>query len=111
MDLKDILEAVSVTDETTVATMREVHNKLGYILDPHGAVGFRALSDYLATHPGQKGIFLETAHPVKFDSVEKILGTHGEMPDSVAELFSRRKQSIEMEVNYEDLRDLLLSKA
>lgn len=110
VDLKDKLEAVSISDKTTASTMREVHDTFGYVLDPHGAVGYRALSDYLTNHPGQKGIFLETAHPVKFDSVEEILGTCGEVPASVTDLLSRKKQSIEMDVNYEDLKDLLLSK-
>ncbi|MGH9818548.1 MAG: threonine synthase, partial [Pyrinomonadaceae bacterium] len=74
-DLKRRIEAVSISDETTAATMREIYQKYGYVLDPHGAVGYRALADYLQSHPGERGIFLETAHPIKFDSVTDILGT------------------------------------
>jgi threonine synthase len=110
VDLKEKLESVSISDETTAATMREVYEKHGYILDPHGAVGYRALADYLSLNPGQKGIVLETAHPVKFDSVNEIIGTQGKVPESVDSLFSKAKQSIEMDVKYKDLKDLLIGK-
>ena len=110
LNLKEKMEAVSVSDETTSATMREVYEKYGYVLDPHGAVGFYALSQYLEKNPGQTGFFLETAHPVKFDSVEEIVGTYGDIPESVKDLFAREKKSVEIEANYEDLREILLKK-
>jgi threonine synthase len=99
-----------VSDEETAATMREVFQKYEYILDPHGAVGFYALREYLEKNPEKKGIFLETAHPIKFDSVEKIVGTHGVTPETVRDLFSRPQQSVEIEANYEDLKEILLKK-
>ncbi len=110
LNLKVKMESVSVSDEITAETMREVYEKYNYILDPHGAVGFFALENYLEKHPEKKGYFLETAHPVKFDSVEKIVGTFGVMPESVKELFSRPKHSVEIEVNYKDLKEILLKK-
>ena len=110
INLKEKLEAVSVSDQSTVNTMREVYEKYDYILDPHGAVGFFALENYLLKKPNQKGFFLETAHPVKFDSVEKIIGTCGTVPIAVKDLFSRPTQSVEMAVNYEDLKEILLEK-
>ena len=90
--------------------MREVYEKHGYILDPHGAVGYRALADHLERHPEQSGIFLETAHPVKFDSVNEIIGTRGPVPASVNDLLSKEKVSIEMGDNYDALREILLSR-
>jgi len=110
LNLKEKMEAVSVLDETTAETMREVFEKYRYVLDPHGAVGFYALEKYLVKNPGKKGFFLETAHPIKFDSVEKIVGTYGEMPESVKDLFSKTKQSVEIGANYEDLKEMLLQK-
>ncbi|MGQ0541841.1 MAG: threonine synthase [Blastocatellia bacterium] len=108
--LKQTVEAVSVSDETTAKTMLDAYSEFDYVLDPHGAVGYRALADYIGRHPDEKGIFLETAHPVKFDSVEKILGTNGNVPESVSELLLRKKESIEIDVSYEDLKALLTSK-
>ncbi len=110
LNLKEKVEAVSVSDEITAETMREVYAKYNYVLDPHGAVGFFALRKYLEKYPENKGFFLETAHPVKFDSVKKIVGTYGEMPESVKELFSKQKQSIEIEANYEQLKEILEGK-
>jgi threonine synthase len=109
-NLKDNLEALSISDETTAQTMREVFEKYKYILDPHGAVGFYALQKYLEKNPTQKGFFLETAHPVKFDSVKKIVGTYGVIPDAVKDLFSRPGQKVEMKADYEDLKEILLQK-
>lgn len=110
IDLKAKLEAVSITDETTAATMREVYETYGYILDPHGAVGYRALSDHIKNKPNERGIFLETAHPVKFDSVNAIIGTQGAIPAAVSELFSREKISTEIGNDYDALREILLSR-
>lgn len=110
LDLKKKLEAVSVSDEKTAQTMKSVFEKHNYVLDPHGAVGFYALSEYLRKNPGQEGFFLETAHPVKFDSVERIVGTYGETPKSVNDLFSRPKQSTEIQANYEELKEILVGK-
>lgn len=110
IDLKRVMKAVSVSDETTVETMREVYDSSGYVLDPHGAVGYRALADHLKANKQDSGFFLETAHPVKFDSVNRILGNVVEPPGAVRSLSGREKGSIEMDVNYSDLRDLLLTK-
>ena len=108
-DLKEKLEAVSVSDEATTATMRDVFSRCNYILDPHGAVGFRALEDHL-NESGGRGIFLETAHPVKFDSVSDILGTQGDVPPGVLELFDKERVSIEVDNDYGQLKDVLVSK-
>jgi threonine synthase len=110
LNLKEKMEAVGVSDEATARTMREVFQKYGYVLDPHGAVGFYALKQYLEKNPGQKGFFLETAHPVKFDSVEQIVGTFGEIPAAVKDLFSRPKRNVEIEAEYEGLKEIILSK-
>ena len=109
LNLKEKMLSVSISDEITANTMREVFAKYNYVLDPHGAVGFRALSDYLAENDGA-GFFLETAHPIKFDSVEKIIGTFGRTPESVKELYEKPKQSIEMKADYEELKSLLLNR-
>ncbi len=110
VSLKEKLESVSVSDEATAATMHDVYAQCNYILDPHGAVGYRALADYLEMHPNKRGIFLETAHPVKFDSVNEIIGTQGDVPASVGDLWNRDKQSIEVDNDYGMVRDILLSK-
>ena len=110
VDLKEKLESVSVSDETTAATMCDVYERYGYTLDPHGAVGYRALADHLEKHPDSHGIFLETAHPVKFDSVGEIIGEAPKMPSLVESLFAKEKHSIEIGNDYAAVREVLLSK-
>lgn len=107
-EMKNVLEAESVSDEATMQTIREVYKDFGYTLDPHGAVGYRVLADYLENHPTEKGFFLETAHPVKFDAVGKIIGKRIETPASVSNLFDREKSVIEMKADYGKLKEFLL---
>jgi threonine synthase len=109
--LKDIVSVVSVSDAETERTMRQVFDETGYVLDPHGAVAYRALVDSLAADRGRVGIFLETAHPVKFDSVDRILGTYGSIPDSVAGMDGREKAATEITPDYSNLKDILIGKA
>jgi threonine synthase len=60
-------------------------------------IGYKALTDYINDHPSEKGIFLETAHPVKFpEVVETSTGAKIEVPASVEPLFTRHKTSIVM---------------
>jgi threonine synthase len=103
VNLKEKLEAVSISDETTAATMREVYDTYRYMLDPHGAVGYRALAD-----TGLKGIFLETAHPVKFDSVKEILGVEVEAPEGISDLLTGDGKKIRIAPDYRELRELIL---
>ncbi len=110
LDLKEKLESVSISDEVTATTMREVYSQCNYILDPHGAIGYRALADYVDRHPDSKGIVLETAHPVKFDSVNEIIGNQGDIPAAVESLMSREKQSIEIDNDYAHVKEVLLSR-
>jgi len=108
--LKKILTSYSISDEETKATIRDLYTRYHYLPDPHGAVGYLALERYRATHPGAKGIFLETAHPVKFyDSVEPLIGEKIPLPASVTPLLSKQKHSKKISTAYNDLKDFLLS--
>ncbi|MGZ8550073.1 MAG: threonine synthase, partial [Chitinophagaceae bacterium] len=84
-ELKNKLSSYSISDADTIATIREVYEQNNYLLDPHGAVGYLALKKYLECNPSSKGIFLETAHPVKFpDAVEKAAGKKIEVPSAIS---------------------------
>ena len=108
-ELKDKLSSYSITDAETVATIGEVNQQYHYLLDPHGAVGYLSLSRYLRDNPDQKGLFLETAHPVKFpESVEKITGKKIPLPPAVASIMDRQKSSVLMKPGYENLKEFLL---
>lgn len=107
--LKIKLSSVSVDDDTTRTTIKKVYNQTGYTLDPHGAVGYKALLDYLMANPSLKGFFLETAHPVKFpDVVEEMTGKKIDIPVEVQPLFNRQKQSIKMDKTFDALKEWLM---
>jgi len=109
-ELKSRLSAFTITDAETEQTIREVREQYGYLADPHGAVGFLALQRYLDAHPGHKGIFLETAHPVKFpDAVERITGEPIPMPGEVISIMHLDKKSTLIRPDYADLKAFLLS--
>ena len=106
--IKSALSAVSISDAITEITMREVYEQCNYILDPHGAVAYRALTDDL--NDNETGIFLETAHPIKFDSVSQILDIEIEVPEDIAELAQRQRASIEVENSFDAVKEIILSK-
>lgn len=107
--LKDHLSGYRFTDDATREAMREIYHTSSYIADPHGAVGYLGLKDYLEKHPGKYGVFLETAHPVKFlDTVEETLERKVPMPKRIQSLLDKEKKSIGIK-NYADLKSYLLS--
>lgn len=110
-DLKNVLSSYSISDEETRKTINEVFEKEDYLLDPHGAVAFLCLQKYLQLHQGEKGYFLETAHPVKFyDVVEPIIHQPIPIPESVKSILQKEKQSIKMDPDFEKLKEFLFQK-
>ena len=108
--IKNILSGYSISDDDTKATLKEVYEKYQYLCDPHGAVAFNALQQYLSTHTGDKGIILETAHPVKFyDVVEPIIQQKVEIPEAIRGIMTKKKESILMTPSYNMLKEYLLS--
>jgi threonine synthase len=107
--LSELVSGATVTDEQTQATIRRTYQQTHYLPDPHGAVALLALENHLAEHPGARGFFLETAHPIKFpEVVEPVIGAAVPVPDAVQGLLSKPKQSIGLEPRYEALQEFLL---
>ncbi|MBI2284452.1 MAG: threonine synthase [Bacteroidetes bacterium] len=108
--IREKISGYTVTDETTRQTIADVYHQYGYILDPHGAVAYHALQEYLSGHPREAGFILETAHPVKFpDTVEAMIGKKIEVPASAQHLFGLEKKSISMKASFADLKEWLLN--
>lgn len=111
LSLKNVLTSYSISDEETRSVVKDVFLNKNYLLDPHGAVGYIALKKYLETHPSLQGIFLETAHPVKFyDVVEPIIDQPVPMPGAIKDLLKEKKRSIKINFDYASFKDFLLSK-
>ena len=101
------ISGATYTDEQIADTMRQVWQEHHYLLDPHGACGYRALAEGL--QPGETGVFLETAHPAKFkDTVEKIIGESISIPAKLQAFMSGEKQSQPMSREFADFKKYLL---
>jgi len=89
--------------------MKEVYSKTGYVMDPHGAVGYLGIKEYQKSNPDTYGIFLETAHPVKFlDVVEDTLGLSPEIPLQIMKVMDKDKKSVSI-ATYDELKQFLLN--
>lgn len=109
-DLSKNLSSYSFTDLETREAMLKLYNDHNYMADPHGAIGYLGLKKYLADHPDTYGIFLETAHPVKFlDVLEDTIRKDIHLPEQIAKLMDKKKKSIPIS-KYGDLKAFLLGK-
>jgi len=110
-DLKNKLSSYSITDDETRQTIKDVFEKEKYLADPHGAVAYKALHNYLKNHPAEKGYILETAHPVKFyDVVEPVINQQVPIPENVKSILDKQKVSLLMNPDFEELKEYLLNK-
>ncbi|CAN5736433.1 threonine synthase [soil metagenome] len=110
-ELRNKISSDRISDDETRACIKAILDKENYLLDPHGAVAYVALNNYLATNKNAKGIFLETAHPVKFyDVVEPVIGRSVPIPESVKEQLTKEKKSIKIAADSDLLKDFLMSR-
>ena len=105
--IKAEISGVAYTDGQIKETMKQVYQDDHYLLDPHGACGFRALAEGLM--PEEVGVFLETAHPAKFlDTVQSIIGEAVEIPAKLQAFMKGDKQSIELSKEFADFKNYLM---
>jgi threonine synthase len=107
--LREIMSSESISDEETGIAIRSLYQDFAYQADPHGAVGWLALTRWLRLHPELEGIFLETAHPVKFpDTVEKFSGMAVPIPESLKSLFHQTKSVVQIVADYGVFKEMIL---
>ena len=105
--IKSLISGATYNDSKIMETIQKCFADNNYILDPHGACGYRALKEGLKE--GEAGIFCETAHPAKFLSVvEKAIGTEMSIPDRLAEFMKGTKQSVAMSKEFTDFKAFLM---
>jgi threonine synthase len=116
MDLMcEELWAVSITDEHTRKTIRDVYREYNVVLEPHGAVGWAGLEKFLWSHPGysnpeQLCISLETAHPAKFpDEVNKLTGIDPPLPASLQGIDDKEEYLHHLPHNFPSFKTYLIT--
>ena len=101
------ISGATYNDDAIRETMRECYARTGYVLDPHGACGYRALREQLREN--EVGVFGETAHPAKFkEKVDEILGIDIAIPDRLAAFMRGEKQSVPMTRHFADFKAYLM---
>lgn len=101
------ISGATYSDAQIAETIKQVKAETGYVCDPHGACGYRALAEGLKA--GETGFFLETAHPAKFkDTVDKILGEDIDIPAKLQAFMKGTKLSIPMSKDFADFKAFLL---
>ena len=106
--LKASFSSFSFSDHETKEMMKDIYNKFNYISEPHGAIGYLGLKKH-GLHEDEFGIFLETAHPVKFlEVVEATLPVSVEIPSQIKEVINKEKSAIQI-ANYKELKTFLNS--
>lgn len=106
-ELSARVSSFSFDDSQTRDAMIHLYKKYGYIADPHGTVGYLGLQEYREMARNGPGIFLETAHPIKFrETVEDSLWVTLEIPEQIRGVLNREKKFTPIK-NYAELKEIL----
>ena len=106
--IKSNLSGFKFEDKKTKEAIKEIYKDSNFIADPHGAVGYLGLKKYLKNHNNKIGVFMETAHPIKFiDVVENTLDIKLKLPERIKKILKKEKKSTKIN-NYEELKDYLI---
>ena len=112
-DIENISEDIyswSYSDGETKHAISKVYSNSRYLLDPHSAVGYLGINNFVKNNKNCQGLFLGTAHPCKFsDIIEPIINEKIKMPERIESLLDKEKKSILLNNKYEDFSDYLLS--
>ena len=107
-ELKNNFSSYSFDDDKTINAVKSVYKNSNYILDPHGAVGYLGLKKFLANKTDFIGIFLETAHPIKFSNhIENKLNLKLKIPHSISKILTKEKIFTDVST-YSDLKKILI---
>ena len=106
-EFKKDFSSFSFSDTETEIALQTIYKSSGYIAEPHGVVGYLGLKKELENHPSDIGIFLETAHPIKFlDVVESLLNVKLLIPSQIESILNKEKLSVKIKT-YEDFKAFL----
>ncbi|TXK52172.1 threonine synthase [Pontibacter qinzhouensis] len=105
--LLQVVKGYWTDDEPIRSVIREVNAQGNYLMDPHGAIGYMSLKKYLPEFK-TAGIFLETAHPAKFQqSIEAIIGTDVALPEQLQAFLNKPKHSLSIKNDFSELAAIL----
>ena len=103
------INAITLKRSKQIAqTLKETYATTGYLLDPHGAVGYRSLAEGL--NDNEIGVFLETAHPAKFkETVESIIEDEINIPTKLAAFMKGTKSTVKLSSAFPAFKKYLMT--
>lgn len=102
------ISGATYTDDEIRETVQKAYEEIGYLLDPHGACAYRALTESL--QPGESGVFLETAHPAKFlQTIESIVGQKIQIPETLLAFMRGTKATVPLSKDFTDFKAYLMA--
>ena len=106
--LKKTMSGFYFSDSMTRDKIYNVFKKYNYILDPHGAIGYLGLKKFLKSNKNYFGVFLETAHPIKFlEIVEKKIKEKIPVPKQIKNILNKNGKKTPIS-SYNELKSFLL---
>ena len=102
----------SISDERTVAGVRDFWNQFQLLLEPHGAVAWQGLQDWTAQEPlgNTPAVIVETANPAKFPGeVQKVVGWEPDVPANMLASLRLPEDFDRMNADYEKFKAYLLA--
>jgi len=111
-NIAERIEGKFYSDDQVKGVIRSVFDEKGYIIDPHSAIGYQALKEYLQEQPsGIQGAFLGTAHPAKFgEVVEPLIGEKVILPPALKEALEKPSQSERVSADFNEFKSFLLKR-
>jgi threonine synthase len=109
---RDIFSS-SISDERTVAGIRDFWNQFQLLLEPHGAVAWQGLLDWTAQEPlaNSPAVIVETANPAKFPvEVQKVVGWEPDVPANMLASLKLPEDYDRMGADYDKFREYLIQK-
>jgi len=110
-NIKKLVSAYSFSDKETFEIIKSIWENYKYIMDPHGAIGYLGLKQFIKNKKNnKKNIFLSTAAPVKFlDKISKVIDKKISLEKKVIKLLKKEKKSIQLSNKYDTFKKWLLN--
>jgi threonine synthase len=110
--MRSDLYAISVSDPETREVIAEIYRKYNIILEPHGAIAWKAINEYSGSESSdsdQLFISLETAHPAKFsEEIQKTIKINPPLPPSLKDIENKPERYVAMDNDFNKLKSFIL---
>lgn len=110
--IREDMFAMSITDDETRKTIKNVYREHKVVLEPHGAVGWAALQRFLKEEKTDvPAISFETADPGKFpEEIVRLLKIQPPVPESLRGLDKKEEFMEELPGEYGEFRKFLIGR-